>query len=75
MSGHNEQMISAIGGVIQTCDCSGDDPYTAAKHVLDAVAHMVKSRCTPSSDAYQNGGDKLVHAVADWIGDSGAVAR
>ena len=32
-----------------------------------AIADQVRRNCTPSGDAYQQGGDYLVYAVADWI--------
>ena len=31
------------------------------------IADQVRRNCTPSTEAYQAGGDKLIYAVADWI--------
>jgi hypothetical protein len=32
-----------------------------------AIAETVRRNCTPSSEAYAAGGDRLIYAVADWI--------
>lgn len=32
-----------------------------------AIADQVRANCTPTSEAYEKGGDVLVYAVADWI--------
>lgn len=46
------------------------DTRTASeRETLAAVARMVRAHCTPSSEAYQAGGDRLIAAVADWIED------
>ena len=31
------------------------------------IAEAIRRHCTPSSEAYEQGGDRLIAAVADWI--------
>ena len=37
------------------------------RDVLAQVAGMIRRNCTPSTEAYQRGGDALIYAVADWV--------
>lgn len=32
-----------------------------------AIADQIRANCTPSSEAYDKGGDVLIAAVADWV--------
>lgn len=34
---------------------------------VESIVATVRAHCTPSSEAYEKGGDFLIYAVADWI--------
>ena len=34
---------------------------------VESIVATVRANCTPSSEAYEKGGDFLISAVADWI--------
>lgn len=42
---------------------STPEPNDMAK----AIVQKIRAHCTPSSEAYEKGGDFLIYAVADWI--------
>ncbi|RFA15822.1 hypothetical protein B7R22_05290 [Subtercola boreus] len=34
---------------------------------VESIVASIRNNCTPPSDAYTAGGDRLIGAVADWV--------